>query len=107
MPALCNEDVGGLDVTVDDSFGMCRAERIRDLGISLQHLIDRQRLSGNAILERLAVEKLHGDEFPAAVFADVVDGANIRMIEGGGCFRFTLEAFERVRIVGHIVRKEL
>ena len=44
------------------------------------------------MLQRLAVEKLHRNEGLAVVFADVVDGADIGMIEGGSSLRLTVEA---------------
>ena len=42
----------------------------------------------------------------AVVFADVVDGADIGMIEGGGGFGFALEAFEGLRVASEIVGEE-
>jgi hypothetical protein len=41
------------------------------------------------------------------VFADLVNGADIGMVQRRGSFGFTLEAAERLRILRYIVRKEL
>jgi hypothetical protein len=58
------------------------------------------------VLERGAIEKFHGDEGAAVVFADVVDGADVWVIEGGGRAGFAFEAFERLWIVSEIVGKK-
>ena len=41
------------------------------------------------------------------VFADVVDGADVGMIERGGGLGFALEALESLRIVGDVRRAEI
>ena len=50
--------------------------------------------------------QLHGDEGPAVFFADVVDGADVGMVEGGGGFGFAAKAAERLGIFGQIVGKK-
>ena len=42
----------------------------------------------------------------AVLFADVVNGADVGMIERGSGFGFALEAFERLRVVREIVGEE-
>ena len=41
------------------------------------------------------------------VFIDVVDGADVRMIQGRRGPRFSLESFERLLILGEVFGKEL
>jgi hypothetical protein len=41
------------------------------------------------------------------VFADLMDGANVRMVESRGGKSFTSEAFKRLRVMGDIFRQEL
>jgi hypothetical protein len=41
------------------------------------------------------------------VFADVMNGADIRMVESGGGLGFALEAGEGLRVVGEIFREKL
>ena len=50
----------------------------------------------------MAVEKFHGDEGAAFGFADVVDGADVGVIEGGSGLGFALEASERLRVGGDV-----
>ena len=49
---------------------------------------------------------LHHDEGAAGLFADVINRTDIRVIQRRGSFGFAAEAFEGMRIVGKIVRKE-
>src|ERR1700744_5033989 len=46
------------------------------------------------MLERYAIEKLHGDEGLAVLFADVVDRANVWVIEGGSSLGFAAETLD-------------
>ena len=58
------------------------------------------------MLQRLAIEELHRDERLPVFFSNVVDGANIGMIQRRGGLGFAAEATERRRIFGEIVRQE-
>jgi hypothetical protein len=44
------------------------------------------------MLERRAIEKFHGDESLAILLADVVNGADIGVVQRGGGLSFTLKA---------------
>ena len=61
----------------------------------------------NSGLERLAFQQLHGDEVTPAVFANLVDGADIRVVQGGGGTSFTLKTVERERIFFRFGGQEL
>src|SRR2546423_12112851 len=58
------------------------------------------------MLQRDAIEEFHGDEGFAVLFADVVDGADVGMVEGGGSLGFPLEARQSLRITGDLFRKK-
>jgi len=47
------------------------------------------------LAQGLSFQQLHGNERLAILFADVVDRADIGMIESGSRPRFALEAFQR------------
>jgi hypothetical protein len=59
------------------------------------------------MLQCHAIQKLHGDERFAALVVNLVDSADIRMIEGGSGLRLSLEATSCLRVLSHFVRQEL
>src|SRR5579859_4413485 len=58
------------------------------------------------MVERLAFEQLHGDEALAIRFADVIEGTDVGMVQGGGGAGLALKALERLRIARKIFRKK-
>ena len=106
MAARGDENIRGLDVAMDDAFGVRGIEGVGDLDGEFEGFFDGQRLAGNAVLQRLAFEVLHGDEGPSVFLGDFVNGADVGVIEGGGGAGFALEAFESGAIFGHIVGEE-
>jgi hypothetical protein len=48
---------------------------------------------------------LNRSEVDDKLLANVIDGADIRMIEGRGSLRLTLEARQRLGIVGNVLAK--
>src|SRR5579864_1501808 len=53
------------------------------------------------------VQKLHGDKRFATLPANVVNGANIGMVQRGRSSGFELKTGERVRITGNLLGQEL
>ena len=64
--ALSDENVGGLDVAVNDAFGVSGIEGIGDLDGEVEQTIELHGLAVDCALEGLAFEQLHGDEVTAA-----------------------------------------
>jgi len=52
------------------------------------------------VLEGLALEQFHGDEGLAVVLVDLVNRADIGMVEGGGGARFALKPLQCLAITG-------
>ena len=52
----------------------------------------------DALLERHAVEVLHDNAGAAVLLADVVDGADVRVVQGGRSTRLPFEPPEGVRV---------
>ena len=65
------------------------------------------RGAGSEILKHPSVEKLHGDEGVFVLLTDVVDAADVGMIEGRGSTRFPAETLECLGIAGKLFRQEL
>ena len=91
-PSPGDEDVGGLDVAMDDAFGMRRIEGVRDLDPEANDLFDIDRPLGDAVLECRAFEILHDDAGAAVLLADVMNGADVRMVQRGSRARLSLES---------------
>src|ERR1700693_6613367 len=58
------------------------------------------------MLQSVAIQKRHGDESLAVLFANVVNRADVGMVECRCSLGFTLKAAERLRIAGHFVGQE-
>ena len=63
--------------------------------------------SRDAVLQRHAIQKLHGDERLAVLLANFVDGADVGMVQRGGGLRLALEAARGLRVFGDVVGQKL
>ena len=85
---------------MNDAGGVRRGQRVGDLDRVLQGLGERRALGTNGVVERAALDVLHGDEVDAGGAVDVVDRDNAGVVEGGGGLGFLDEAAFAIR-VGH------
>ncbi len=76
---------------MDDLVAMRMVQRIGDLRAVAQHVGSRHRPLRQAIVERLAFEILHDQKRAAVLFADVEEGTDVGMAQGGDRARFGLE----------------
>jgi hypothetical protein len=74
-------------------------ECVGDLQAQVQDLLGAEPPRRDAVLQRLPMQALHDDEGAPLVLADVVDGADVGMIQGRGGLRLTLEALAGGRVV--------
>ena len=74
-------------------------ERRGDLRRQPEGLLDRHRAA-----QRDAVQVLHDQEVDAVLTPDVMERADVRMIQRRDRARFALEALACSRIVGHVAR---
>ena len=107
LAAVGQEDVRRLDVTMDDSLAVRAVERIGDLDADVDDLVGLQGPGREPIPKRLSLHQLHDDERVALVLADVVDRADVRVIQCGGRARLELEPIHGVGIVREFVMDEL
>jgi hypothetical protein len=105
-PRLVTKNIGGLDVAVNDVFGVCSVERVGDFDGESEEVFDVHGVAVDAVLERLAIEKFHGDESVALLLTDIVNRADVGMVQGGGGLRFALESRESLRIARDILRQK-
>jgi hypothetical protein len=97
------ENVPGLDVAVDDAGAMSGAQRASHGDRDVDPCLQIDPAACKALLQRFALQQLH-DEIRVTVanIADVVKGADVRMLEGGDRAGFALEAVSRLGGLGDI-----
>src|SRR5262245_17489694 len=83
---------------MDDSVAVRLVERVRDLRRIAQRLVDRQAPAREAVAERLAFEQLHHQEADAVLLTDVVQRADVRVVQAGDGAGLTLEALAQIWI---------
>jgi hypothetical protein len=106
VSALADEDVGRLNVAMNDARLVCGVQPVCDFNRQRQQLrVDRT--AGDVLLQRHSVEKFHRNECTAFLLVDVIDRAYVGMVEGGSGSRFAPESLKRLRVMGEIFRKEL
>src|SRR5208282_1698886 len=93
-----DKNVCRLDVAVDDSLGVRGVESVGNLNRQAEQDFRLHGLSADAMLERLAVQKLHGNERLPVLLADIVNRANVGVIERRGGLGFALEAGQCLRV---------
>jgi hypothetical protein len=72
VPAAGDENIGRLDVPVDDALAVRRIEPLGNLHADVERGIDGQRALLEPTLQRLAIEKFHCDEKLPVVLIDFV-----------------------------------
>src|ERR1700687_297864 len=70
------------------------------------HSFNLQRPARNTMLECLSFEKLHDNETLAVVFVNVINGADMRMIQRRSCSRFAAEALNSRMVLGKALGKK-
>ena len=84
LAGLNEEDVGRLDVAVDDAAGVRGDERVSDLGGDVEDFFGGHGAGEDAGAERFALEQLHDEVGVAVLLADIEDGAYVGVVEAGG-----------------------
>src|SRR5262245_4067970 len=85
---------------------MCCRQPIGNPRKQVEYLLPGMALALNPITQSSAVDKLRDQVLAAVVFADVVNGDDMWMIQGGGHLRFPLKT-PSGRRVRKVLRKEL
>ena len=80
MAAFSNKEFCGLDVPVDDPFRVSSIQCVRNLNCHIQQFLHLHGAASDGVLQCLAFQILHGNECFAIVIADVIHGADVRMI---------------------------
>ena len=82
-------------------------QALADLDAVLQHLIGRQRPFHEAIAQGLAFEVFHDQEIRPVLVADVMKGADVRVVQGRNRAGFALQALLCLEIGRKMRRQDL
>ena len=110
MAAGGDEDVRRLDIAMHDALRMCRIERVGDFDAQLDDPVNFERLERmplDEMFERLPFEQLHHEELLPLVFADVIDRADVRVIQRRRRPSLALKALHGRRVPRQFRRQEL
>jgi len=76
---------------MDQALTMRPLDGVGNLNGVTQKLIDRQRAAGQPLRQRLTLQVLHPQEIDAVILTDVVESADMRMIQRGDGAGFALK----------------
>ena len=82
-------------------------ERIGNLHAVAERLIVRQAVGRKHVAQRPSIHVLHRDKDPTVGFTDLVDGTDVRVIQGRGQPRLPFEPRQTFRIGREGVRQDL
>ena len=102
LAARSNKNIRGFDIAMNDSPRTGGVQRVGQLGTEFEQGIGGHGTPVDTFSQRLTFEQFHDEIRLAIVFADVVDGANARMIQGRRGTGLTLETFERRGVFGEV-----
>jgi hypothetical protein len=92
---------------MDDALRVCRIESVGNLDAQIEHRLDLQRLASDPVPERLPLKQFHSDEASPIGLVNLVDRADVRVVQGGRSLGLPLKTAEGLRVVGEFVGKEL
>ena len=98
--------IAGFQIPMRDARAMRVVQRARNLDGVSQRLADREGAVGDPIGQRLPLEILHHEEIDAILLADVVEDADVRMVQRRDDTRFPIEPLTELRIGRERRRKD-
>src|SRR5215471_11703692 len=107
LTARSDKDVSRLDIAVNDSLGVRGLQGAGDLDPDVQRIVKAHRTAVDALLEGLTFQILHDDERTAIVFTDIVNRADLWMIQRRRRTGLDPEPFESRGIFYPFIRKKL
>jgi hypothetical protein len=102
---LREHDVAGLQIAVGDTLAVRLVQRVGNLDGELQYLLYRQRTFLQPLRQRLAFQILHYEEINSVLMADVVEDADVWMIQAGDGLCFALKSLAQLGTIGKMRRQ--
>src|SRR5438094_4781676 len=87
--AFGDENVGGLDVAMDDALFVGRVKSVSELDADIDGARNGKGAGGDEVVEGLTFEQRHSAEGSAIVFFDGVSGGDAGLLERGSRAGFT------------------
>jgi hypothetical protein len=106
-PVRRQKYVGGLHVAVNDSSPVKRVQRVEDVLGDRDGFRRRKLPPRHPVLEGDAVEELHDEEERPLPLAEIVDGTDAGMVDGGERLGLAFEACPQLRIRREPLRQHL
>src|SRR5271169_166902 len=92
---------------MDDALRVSGIQCIGNLDAQIEHCLDLQRLAPDPASERLPFQQFHGDEGSPLDLVNLIDCADVLVVQGGRSFGLPLKAAEGLRVVREVVGKKL
>jgi hypothetical protein len=107
VTALGHENIRGLDVAMHDALRVRRVEGVGDLDADIDNLGNLEHAAAEAIVERVSLHPLHDDERLALMFTDVVNRADVGVVQPGRRSGLDPKPFNGLPIAGEVFGNEL
>ncbi len=91
---------------MDDSLAVRGVEGVCNFDRQSEQAFELHRLAVDQVFQGLAAETLHHDEQISLVLADLVDGADVGVVQRRRCAGLAAEAFEGLGVLGRDVGEE-
>ena len=101
------KNIRRFDVAMNNSLAMGGVERVCNLNRDVEKLVVRKRPRYQALGQRFAFEHFHSYERLAIMLADLVNGADIFVIDGRSRAGLVAKALQGCSIRSQIARKKL
>src|SRR5208282_3171617 len=98
--------VCGLNVAMNDALRVRGVERIGNFYAQRKQCVQLHGAIADDVFQGRAVKILHDDVGLAVLLANVVNGADVWMVEGGRSPGLAAETLERLAVSGYIFRDE-
>src|SRR5262250_2855984 len=92
---------------MNDSLFVSGFKRVSDLNGERQEDVGFYGAIADAVLQRHPIEMLHDNERPPVLRSDLVDRADVRVVQRGGSLSFAFKAAESLRVLGGILPEEI
>ena len=107
MAPVRHKNIRWLDVAVDDPPRVRHIQTVSDLNRQVEQCFNLEGLAFDTVLQRLPLQQLHGNKGLTLVLVNVMNGADVGMIQGRGGARFAPESRQGLRVSGQLLRQKL